>query len=331
MTPPEPIRSGRRPCLARSGFAALTIAITVVACGDDPPPPQPTPAPEDAGATQAVSVVVPKIPSATSAVAPSASSAPIPSPSIATPTGPIQWSDFGGPVVKPTAKPGELSWAVIPISSGWDTLKFTLAPADRVEGDAVIFKSDTKRDIFVPGAFTLHATAAEGVSKGDAVLVSDKGSRAFARVTAVENGKIKARFRFAGDIKEVETSTLEVIELDGTLKFGAPAAYSEQKEQAGGSAPLTVWHPAYFVQTSEDKTWVITTSGKPLRLPASTVKPLIVHTAYKAQDKVWFANGEEMVEATVVAVEDDGLRYKLKLASGEEPSGPFETVSAPIK
>ena len=263
----------------------------------------------------------------------SASSAPSQTVSVATPSGPLKWSDFGGPVVKPDLDAGAKAWAVVPVSEGWDTLKLSLMPVDRLEGDEAVFKGPTdKRDVFVPGAFVAGAKAADGLVKGDAVAVAAKGSRAFARVTAVEGGKVKVRFRYAGDIQELDVDPIDVMKLDGTLKFGAPASYTTNKEEPGGKSKQE-FRPGFFVHNApaEDKAWLITTSGKPLRVPTSTVKPVSVHVTHKVGDKIWFANGELFVEGQITALEDDGLRYKLKLASGEETSAPFESVSTPVK
>ncbi|NUP09081.1 MAG: hypothetical protein HOW73_23770 [Polyangiaceae bacterium] len=250
--------------------------------------------------------------------------------SIDVPSGPLKWTDFGGPIVKPELKAGDRAWAVVPVSAGWDTLKFSLLTVDRVEGDDAVFSSAAdKRAIFVPGAFVSAAKPAQGLAKGDTVAVAEKDSRAIARVTSVDGGKVKVRFRYAGDIQELELDPSEVVKLDGTLKFGAPAGFSDTRDQPGGQ-PKTEWHPAYFVQTAEDKTWVVTTTGKPHRLAASNVKPLGIHVAHKAGDKVWVANGELLVEGQVTAIEDDGLRYKVKVGT-EETSLPFESVSTPVK
>lgn len=311
----------------------LLTALTALGCEDEmmqPPPPA-----TGGGATTASAsgkaVKVPTAKASGSAAVASAST-PAPTVSIATPTGPLKWSDFGGPTVKPDLASGARAWAIVPVSEGWDTLKFSLLTVDRVEGDEAVFKGADKRELFVPGAFVASSKPADGLVKGDAVAVSAKGSRAFARVIAVEGGKVKVRFRYAGDIQELDVEPIEVVKLDGSLRFGAPASFTTLKEEAGGKSKQEN-HPAFYVHTSpaEDKTWLLTSSGKPLRVASSTVKSVSVHVTHKVGDKIWFANGDLFAEGQVTSVEDDGLRYKLKLASGEETSAPFEAVSTPAK
>lgn len=294
------------------------------------------PAPADAGAT-AVAPKVPTLKPAASASAPASASAAVPAVSIEMPKGPLRWTDFSGPILKPEVTAGDSAWAVLPVSVGWDTLKFAQLTVDRIDGDAVVFKGATedKREVFVPGAFVTRAKPATGIVKGDTVFVAAKDSRAFARVTAVEDGKINVRYRFAGDIQELQLDPGSVVKLDGSLGLGAPVGWSEPGEKTGepkkGEPKKAEWHPAYFVQTAEDKTWVVTTTGKPVRVPNANVKPLAIHPMHKPKDKVWVAKGDALEEAHVLAVEDDGLRYKLKLSSDEEMSAPFEAVSTPIK
>lgn len=326
------LRGVASPVIGALGVAALG-ALTVLSACSDPPPPnkQNTAATPPAGSGSSRAPKVPTMkPSAASASA--SASAPPPAVSIEVPTGPVRWTDFSGPIVKPEAKPQDKVWAAVPVSAGWDTLKFTLITVDRLSEDEYVFRpmGAEKRDIFVPGAFVFPAKPAEGLVKGDAVAVAPKDARAFGRVTSVEGGKIKVRFRYAGDQQEVEVPPDQIIKIDGTLKFGLPAAYRDLKEQEGGAQPKVTWHPGFFVHAAEDKAWIVTTSGKPIRLPQANVKPLGVQQIHKTGDKVWFAGSDTLVEATVSSVEDDGLRYKVKLAGGEETSASFESVTTPI-
>jgi len=249
--------------------------------------------------------------------------------SIDAPSGPLKWADFGGPALKSELAPQSRAWAVLPVSASWETVKVAVVDVDRVDGDNIVTKQGSdKREVFVPTAFTLATKTAEGLVRGDAVVVAAKGSRAFARVTSMEGGKVKVRFRYAGDIQEIEADPSEVIELDGTLRFGSVAAYSETKEI--GTEKKTIWHSGQFVQSMEEKTWIISSTGKPERVPAASVRALAVHVAHKAGDRVWVVRNDELAPGQVLTVEDDGLRYKVKLDTGEEASAPFETVTTPI-
>lgn len=323
--------------LPRLAIAMGIVALAAMACEDElMPPGTAAPPPSAAPSSSGPTVPKPKLASASASVSASASAsasagAPMPSLTVAAPAGPLKWTDFGGPTVAAEVKAGEQAWAVLPVSAGWDTLKWMLVSVDRVEGNDAVLKgaSSDKRDIYVPLAFTQPARPTDSVVKGDAVWVTTKGGRAFARVTSMEGGKVKVRFRYAGELQELEIDPAGVVKLDGSLKFGAVAAYSETKEDAGKTT--TEWHPAYYVQNGESKAWVVTANGKPIRVPLVNVKPLGVHVSHKAGDKIWFAKGESLVPGTVGEVEDDGLRYRLKLDAGEETTAPFEVVSTPIR
>ncbi|MBL8744393.1 MAG: hypothetical protein JNK04_24970 [Myxococcales bacterium] len=304
--------------------ALALLAITLVACGDETkvevgPAPSTT-----APVGSATFAPPPKKPTASATT-----SAAAPALSIDVPSGPLKWADFGGPSIKSELAPGSKAWAVLPVSASFETVKVAVVEVDRVEGDLVVTKQGAdKREVFVPAAFTLATKPADALVRGDAVVVAAKGSRAFARVTSMDAGKVKVRFRYAGDIQEIEVNPSEAIELDGTLRFGSVAAYSETKEI--GTEKKVIWHSGQFVQTAEDKSWVISSTGKPERVPAASVRPLAVHVAHKAGDKVWVVRNDELAPGQVLTVEDDGLRYKVKLDTGEEASAPFETVTTPI-
>ncbi len=308
--------------------AGLTASLGLVGCGDDPPPPAPAPA--NTGAAPAPTPKPLPTPSAT--VKPSSSAPPIASFEPAE-TGPLRWADFGGPEVVPEVKPGEKAWVVLPVSTGWKTLKFTVLPVARVEEKIVVFEvtvADEKKEALVPGAFVAPIRPADKLAADEAVIIATNGARAFGRVMAAPTDKrVKVRFRFAGNLEEKDVELSETIELDGTLKFAAPVAFSEEKDE--GTKRRVIWRPAQLVQTAEDKAWVVNSTGKPQRVPQNTVKPLSVNSLYKGGDKVWAARGDEMVPGEVLEVQDGGTRYKLKLEDGSELTAPFEAVTSPLK
>ncbi|NUO52198.1 MAG: hypothetical protein HOV80_25375 [Polyangiaceae bacterium] len=230
-------------------------------------------------------------------------------------------------------KPGEKAWVVLPVSTGWETLKFSLLPIARVEDKIVVFEVNVaggKKEAFVPGAFVSPVKTVEKLAADEAVMISTNGARAFGRVMGPPSDKkVKVRYRFAGSLEEKDVDLTEVIELDGSLKFAAPIAFSEEKDE--GSKRRLLWRPAQLVQTAENKAWVVNASGKPQRVPQNTVKPLSVSSMYKAGDKVWAARGDEMVPGEVLEVQDGATRYKLKLEDGTELTAPFEFVTTPLK
>jgi len=326
-------------------FRPIAATFVLTACGDDPPPPPP-PAPTPAATAPAATPSAPKpaasastIASAAAPVAGSAtaatSSLPLPIGSADAPPGTRSWADFAGPEVKVELAAGAKAWAVLPVSAGWGTLRFARLEVKGLEGTQVVFavspaSGGSGYDVLVPGAFTSAATAAEGLAKDDPVMVATSGTRAFGRVVSVDGAKAKVRYRFAGTEEEREVPTTDLIKLDGTLKFGAPVAYSEPKENPKG--PVTKsWHPAQFVQGTESKTWVVTAAGKPLHVPADTVRALDVKAPRKAGDAVWAAPNDELLAATITEPIDGGLRFKVKLASGEDTTVSYEAVSSPLR
>jgi hypothetical protein len=234
--------------------------------------------------------------------------------------------------VTPEVKAGDRAWAVLPVSTGWETLKFALLPVAKVDGSAAVFDVSTGgsvQEVFVPGAFTSPLKPPDKLAADDAVVVATGAARAFGRVTAPPaDGKVKVRYRFAGALEEKDIPVEEVIKLDGTAKFGAQVAFGEEKDE--GTKRRMVWRPASFVHAAEDKVWVVS-FGRPLRLSAASVKPMTVATLHRAGDKVWAANTEELVPGQVAEVQDGGTRYKVKLDDNTELTASLEAVTAPLK
>lgn len=301
----------------------------LIGCGDDPPPAPPPPPPP---APTAPATTPPK-PTQPSASASSSASSAAPIASFSPAAGPVRWADFGGPEVEPTVRAGDLAWAVLPVSVGWETLKFAVLPVSKIEGNVAVFEvasGDTKTQAFVPGAFTSPLAPPDKLAPDDAVMIATGGARAFGRVvTAPADKKVKVRYRFAGSFEEKEVDLTEVLKLDGTLKFGAPVAFSEEKDE--GTKRRVLWHPASLVHSAEDKAWVVS-FGRPIRVPLATVKPMSVATLHRPGDKVWAASSEELLPGQIAEVQDNGTRYKVKLdEGGTEVTASFENVTPPLK
>ncbi|MFO0547192.1 MAG: hypothetical protein U0271_02325 [Polyangiaceae bacterium] len=326
--------TGARSALSLSkNILSAALLTTFLGCGDAPVTKQPgsnAPPAAKSGASARRPKASASAPAASADAPASASAAVVPTIAVPIDLGPVKWSDFSGPKVKSELLANSTAWVAMPVSQGWETLKFALVTVDHVDGDDVVVVGSSKQQVFVPAAFTFPAKTAETLAKGDAVLVSAKDSRAFARVVGTEGGKVRVRYRYAGDLQEVVVAANALRKLDGALHFGAPAAFSEVGETAGGNIKTT-WRPVFFVHSAEDRTWVVTSSGRPIRVPSKNVKPLDVQVIHKPGDKVWVTRGEEFKPASVSEVEDEGLRYKLRLDSGEDTSATFEGVSAAPK
>lgn len=328
------MRDAKKRPTATRGVLLTALLGAFAACGDEvvtstgsgAPPPKPASASASASAFK-----LPKL-SASAKTSASAPASAMPAVSIDVPTGPVKWNDFSGPFGHSDLAAGSAAWAVAPVSAGWETLKFSWGTVERVEEKEVVFKLNgaDKAEIWVPSAFCAPAPKVEGLVKGDAVMVPARGSRAFARVTGVEGSKVKVRYRFAGDVQELEVESNMVVKLDGTLRFGAPVGFQDRVKGPGGDDKLG-WFWGQLVNVAEEKAWLVTSTGKPRRLALSAVKPLKVQVAPKVGDKVWAGRGEDLLPGVVSEVVDDGLRFKVKLDEGEDTSASFDSVTTPLK
>jgi hypothetical protein len=251
------------------------------------------------------------------------SAIPIPS---AGPQGPVKWADFGGPELRATVKEGQKAWAALPVSAGWETLKMSLHDVTRIESETVVVFGIEGVEYFVPAAFVVPAEPAKDLAVGDAVMASAYGTRVFGRVTAA-GPKVKVKFRFAAGVEEKELEPTEVFKLDGTLKFGAPVIYKEDRDPSTGKEGKL--RPGQFVSTDEGRTWVLGNAGKPQRVPATAVQALDIRP-HKINDKVWVTRIDEITSALVQEVLDDGVRYRVKLENGDDATATLDQVSAPV-
>lgn len=309
----------------------LALSCLLPGCGDDPPPPPP-PSPEPAPPPPPTPAATASA-TASASAAPSASS-PAPIASVeAVSKEPRKWSDYAGPEIEPSVKPGERAWAVVPVSVGWDTLKLRTLDLERLEGHLAIFslsEDGQKTEYHVPGAFVSPTKPPQKPGPGTPLIASVHGSRAYARVVETKGDKLEVRYQFAGSLEKAELDPRDVLELDGTPRFGAPIAYKEMREGPRSERKI-VWHPATFVQASEEKVWLVTSAGKPLRVPRDTVKALGVQLTHKAGDSVWVARGDDLVPGKVLEVLDEALRYRVALEQEQEVTAGFENVAPPVR
>jgi hypothetical protein len=244
-------------------------------------------------------------------------------------SGPSRWADFSGPNLAPTVKPGERAWMLLPVSTGWETLKLSIENVERVTELEVVVKTSGNREVFVPSALTSPLPRVEAFVNGDTVVVPTTGSRAIARVVSVASPNATVRYRYAGELKEVAVPFTDLIKLDGTLKFGAVVVARDASRNANGQEKVA-WRTGQFVSSTEGKTWIVTWAGRPFRFEASSVKPVMCHVPYKAGDKVTVLAEDNLSKGTVLSSEDDGLRYVVKLEQGTETTVPFDSVSGPL-
>ncbi len=247
------------------------------------------------------------------------------------PSGPSKWEDFSGPNVKPDLKAQERGWMVVPLSARWETLKLSVETVGRVEDTFVVVRPHgaDKAEVFVPGALSSPLKRADGLLKGDAVVIPAMGSRAVARVAAVSETEATVRFRYAGELKEIAVPLGETIKLDGSLKFGAVVVARDASRNVAGEEKI-VWRGGQFISTGEGKSWMVTWGGRPFRFPSATIKPMSAHVVHKAGDKIMVVQGDNLLSGVVQSSEEDALRYAVRFEDGSETSVPFDAVTSPI-
>ena len=302
-------------------LSVLLLAPVASGCGNDNPPPPPAPSAKPVTPTSASAPVA----SASAPASASASAIAIPIPSVAAPQGPVKWADFSGPEMKPSVKEGQRAWAALPVSAGWDTLKLAMNSVSRLDDSTVIF-SIGGVDYYVPAAFCVPAEAPKDLSVGAAVMASAFDTRVYGRVVSV-GALIKVKFRFATSVEERDFEPSDVVKLDGTPKFGAPVVYREPKE--GTRAKDLKLRAGAFVEADDAKTWLLGFNGKPTRLPSEDVHAMDVQT-HRVGDKVLVARQEEVVAGLVEEVQEDGIRYRIKLENGEEATATLDAVSGEV-
>ena len=217
------------------------------------------------------------------------------------------FTNFPGPKVPIKAKPGTKAWAAAPISMGWDSIKICQYDFVRADKDEGIFRfvSDS---IYVPSPFIVAATPASGLKKGDAVLVSTYVTNAFGRVVGVSGAKATVAFFFGGKVDKKDFALTEVLPMKGALTFGQPVGY-----RVGGE-----WKFGQLVYSDPKSSWIIGFVGKPAQVPTADVRP-IKPRLFKAGDKAWAVWVSGFKPATISAVIDGGLGYKIVYQGESKP------------
>lgn len=231
-----------------------------------------------------------------------------------------RFTNFPGPKVAITAKPGAKAWVAAPIAMGWDSLKicqYDFVRADKSEG---VFRFISE-NIYVPSPFILAATPAKGLKKGDAVLVSTYVTNAYGRVMGVKGDRATVAFYFGGRADKKDFSLTEVLPLKGALTFGQPVAYLVDGE----------WKSGQLIHSDAKSSWVIGFAGKPAQVATADVRP-IKPQAFKVGDNVWAAWVTGFKPATVSAVVDGGVGYKIVYQGETKPQEKtWADITAPLQ
>lgn len=217
------------------------------------------------------------------------------------------FTNFPGPKVTITAKPGAKAWVAVPIAMSWDSLKicqYDFVRTDKNEGVCRFISEN----IYVPSPFILAATPAKGLAKGDAVLVSTYVTNAYGRVVGVKGDRATVAFYFGGRADKKDVTLTEVLPLKGALTFGQPVAYLADGE----------WKSGQLIHSDGKRSWVIGFAGKPAQVATADVRP-IKPQVFKVGDKVWAAWVSGFKPATVRAVVDGGVGYRIVYQGETKP------------
>ena len=249
-------------------MAALMAAFALGACKkkEAPPPPPPTPA---AAAPQA-------------APAPAAAPAPTPTPAAVAPAAPApsgpKWVQ-ALPQRAPTAKVGDVVWAMVPRPNEEYSKAFGAMKVEAVTGNSVTLAGDfNAKHEGVPAAVLQPVAQGPSTLKvGDIATLVKFGSPSLGIVTKVDGRKVTLKHDFAGGLSE--TTTEDAFALVAGV---APHAWVHHKGQGANTSR----YKGFVVAVEGDKAWVLTGSGLVEITEKADAKPLTFKTAYKVGQKV---------------------------------------------
>lgn len=272
------------------------LALSLIACEENKPEPAPVTKPSAAPAKT------------------TAKPAPTPAPKKED----AKWADFPGPKVKADIGDAKKVWTVLPVSTGFDLLKFGYPSVVKAEEDVVVV--DGFVPAHVPGVFVHKPVENKNLKKGAPVMVDEAASGPLGRV--VEAGdKIKVKYMFMS-VSDTTESPDAVWPLEGKVAFAESVAYKDG----------TKWSYGRVAHSEKDKTWIVTSSGHVKQVDTSALKPLDIKTIYKVGDTVWAVWVGGMEPAKITEVVDEGVAYKVKYDSQtEEKLLSFAEVTKPLE
>lgn len=230
------------------------------------------------------------------------------------------FTGFPGPKVTITAKPGAKAWAAIPIGMSWDSLKLCQLDFVRAEKGEGVFHF-VSENIFVPSAFIVAASPAKGLKPGAPVMVSTYVTSAYGRVKSVSGGRAAVAFMFGGRADKGDFKIEEIMPITGAPRFGQPVGYLKDGK----------WSAGILVQSEAKTTWLLGFMGKPTQVPTADVRP-VKPQVFKVGDKVWASWVSTYKPATVTAVVDGGVGYKVLFEGEKAPQDKsWAELTAPLQ
>lgn len=230
-----------------------------------------------------------------------------------------KWADFPGPKMKADIGDAKKVWCALPVSDGFDILKFGYKSVKKIEEEVVIV--DGYVPAHVPAAFVHKPQESVTVQKGTPVMVDEAAAGPLGRV--VEPGdKIKVKYVFGTSVSDTTEKPEQVWPLAGKVAFAEPVGFKEGDK----------WSYGRVAQTDAEKSWVITSSGHVKQVDTPSVKPLDINTVYKAGDAVWAVWVGTFKPAKITEVIDEGVAYKIKYDDkDEEKQLGFGEVTKPLE
>lgn len=252
--------------------------------------------------------------------------------------GPLRWSGFPGPDVKPPVESG-VAFVVAPMrSSTWgDQLAFFEANIVRMEGNHLVVEG-LDEQLHVPGAFVAPPPPATALKVGAIVRFQTRpgqqsGSRVgrIAKVTKTPGGVVYSiKNKFIDDVETYEVPAAHVRALDGTLGFGAFISFELDGQQcfakyiAPGREAGSSW--VLSVSRAREKTNVKPLVMKPFAKGAKV--RAVFGTTSVMKGGVQQEPRQYLEDGTVVEVVDGGLAYKVKDPKGEITTRGLDEVFA---
>jgi len=218
-----------------------------------------------------------------------------------------------------TFEPGQELWAVYPDDSpqSWTFGKVRCEQQHGRNFTATVAGGTRE----APCAFARAALPAEGLVPGLPVTVAAGGLTRLGRVQSISGDSI--RVRYSTDHGATEDATVSPTDVrpfrSRALEPGAPVLFSGGDASFIGTLATVTGERAYVV------------CGGLIELARTRITPLDLTKLLKPGDRVLAvppdAGGCAASEGEVIEMRDDGLRYAVKLADGEEILAPFGLVA----
>jgi hypothetical protein len=317
----------------RSSSLLVPLLFLALACaGAEAPPAESAPSGPPPALASAPPPPVPTEPADPGAAAPSGSTHDLDGAD-----GVRRWRSWDGPIEGMpvgTAK----AWVIAPNTiSANDSKSSFSSVAPRL---AEVAASDTKETIVreswgqfaVPASLTRLAQPVAGLKQGATALCAFGGSSVVARIDAADAKRVTCAFLFMEKPRKESVAADEVLPLDGSLGFGAPA-----HARFGAGVDDPDWYEGFVISADTDHVWIsIATQfadGDPRagrsvhKLPAANVRAAEIAKPLKVGERCLATEIARIAACTVKKVLAGGLGYSVAFDDSGPRDLPFDRVS----